>query len=142
MDDKKFKHLDYIHNTINRMSNNSFLIKGWTISIVSVLFIFSDDKLNGKFLGIAILAVVVFWYLNGFFLQQERKFRALYNKVRLQNENDIDFSMSTTDFKNGKYSLISGILGKTIWPLYLGIIIMITMAKYILESTVANTVYN
>lgn len=140
MSDKKFKHLDYIHNTINRMSNNSFLIKGWTISIVSVLFVFSDDKMNGKFLGIAIIAVVIFWYLNGFFLQQERKFRALYDKVRIQQENEVDFSMSTTDFKNGKYSLLSSIFGKTIWPLYLTIIFMIIIAKYILESTVANNV--
>jgi len=140
MSDKKFKHLDYIHNTINRMSNNSFLIKGWTISIVSVLFLFSDDKMNGSFLGIAIIAVVIFWYLNGFFLQQERKFRALYDKVRIQQENEVDFSMSTSDFKNGKYSLLSSILGKTIWPLYLTIIFMIIIAKYILESTVANNV--
>ncbi|MCD9580610.1 hypothetical protein [Tenacibaculum maritimum] len=140
MSDKKFKHLDYIHNTINRMSNNSFLIKGWTISIVSVLFVFSDDKMNGRFLGIAIIAVVIFWYLNGFFLQQERKFRALYDKVRIQQENEVDFSMSTTDFKDGKYSLLSSIFGKTIWPLYLTIIFMIIIAKYILESTVANNV--
>lgn len=138
MNEKKFKHLDFIHNTINRMSNNSFLIKGWTISIVSVLFIFSDDKMNGEFLGIAILAVVIFWYLNGFFLQQERKYRALYDKVRIQQENEINFSMSTSDFKNGKYSLLSGIFGKTIWLLYLSIIFMIIMAKYLLEINVAN----
>tara|TARA_R110002072_G_scaffold59514_1_gene151490 strand:- start:85771 stop:86181 length:411 start_codon:yes stop_codon:yes gene_type:complete len=133
MSDKKFKHLDYIHNTINRMSANSFLIKGWTISIVSILFIFTDDELNDKFLMITILAVIIFWYLNGFFLQQERKFRALYDKVRILPESEIDFSMSTKEFKNGRYSLLSGIVGKTIWPLYLSLIIMITIAHYIIS---------
>lgn len=140
MSDKKFKHLDYIHNTINRMSSNSFVIKGWTISIVSILFIFSDKEMNGNFLLISLIAVIIFWYLNGFFLQQERKFRALYDKVRNLSENEIDFSMSTDDFKNKKFSLLSGIFGKSIWPLYLSILIMIIIGKYIIESTVANTV--
>lgn len=137
MDDKKFKHLDYIHNTINRMSNNSFLIKGWTISIVSVIFIFSDDEMNGNFLLISAVAVIIFWYLNGFFLQQERKFRALFNEIRKLSENDINFSMSTEEYKSGKYHLVSGIFGKTIWPFYLAILIMIILGKYVIESTVA-----
>lgn len=140
MSDKKFKHLDYIHNTINRMSNNSFIIKGWTISVISIIFIFSDDEKNGDFLLISSVAVVIFWYLNGFFLQQERKFRALYDKVRELSENDVDFSMSTDEFKKGKYHLISGIFGKTIWPLYVAILIMIFIGKFVLESTVANNV--
>lgn len=140
MSEKKLKHLDFIHNTINRMSTNSFIIKGWTISIVSVLFIFSENNKNERFLAVTILAVVVFWYLNGFFLQQERKFRGLYDKVAGLSENQIDFSMSTSEFKNDKYSLLSAIFGKTIWPLYLTIVIMIVLVKYILESTVANTV--
>lgn len=138
MNENKNKHLDFIHNTINRMSGNSFLIKGWTISIISVLFIFTDKELNEEFLLISILAVVVFWYLNAFFLQHERKFRAVYDKVRLLSEGEIDFSMSTDDFKNGKFSLLSAFFGKTIWPLYFGILTMIVIGKYLLESTIAN----
>ncbi len=140
MNDNKFKHLDYIHNTINRMSSNSFIIKGWTISIVSILFIFTDNDINKKFITISLLAVLVFWYLNGYFLQQERKFRALYEKVRILPDKEIDFSMSTKEFTGRYYSLASGILGKTIWPLYIAIIIMTFIVKYLAESTVANTV--
>lgn len=140
MNENKNKHLDFIHNTINRMSGNSFLIKGWTISIISVLFIFTDNELNEEFLLISIIAVIVFWYLNAFFLLQERKFRAVYDKVRLLSEEEIDFSMSTDDFKKGKFSLLSAFFGKTIWPLYLGILTMIFIGKYLLESTVANNV--
>ncbi len=140
MDNNKLKHLDYIHNTINRMSTNSFLIKGWSITIISALFIFSDNKMNERILAIAVLAMIVFWYLNGYFLHQERKFRALYDKVRNLSESQIDFSMSTKEFKDDEYRLISGIFGKTIWPLYLSIIVMIIIIQYISESTVANTV--
>jgi hypothetical protein len=140
MNENKNKHLEFIHNTINRMSGNSFLIKGWTISIISVLFIFTDKEMNEEFLLISIIAVIVFWYLNAFFLQQERKFRAVYDKVRILPDEEIDFSMSTDDFKKGKFSLLSAFFGKTIWPLYLGILTMVAIGKYLLESTVANNV--
>ncbi|MEP3043410.1 hypothetical protein, partial [Nonlabens ulvanivorans] len=100
------------------MSTNSFLIKGWSITIISALFLFADDKMNVRILAIAILAVMIFWFLNAFFLHQERKFRALYDKVRNLNETEIDFSMSTKEFKGGRLELISCIFGKTIWPLY------------------------
>ncbi|WP_452602044.1 hypothetical protein [Pontimicrobium sp. MEBiC06410] len=135
MNDNKFKHLDYIHNTINRMSSNSFLIKGWTISIVSILFIFTDDKMNKQFLIITLLPIIIFWYLNGFFLQQERKYRALYDKVRLIDENNIDFAMSTNEFKGGRYSLLSNLFGKTIWPLYIVMIFMVLIVKHIVHNT-------
>jgi len=138
MNKNKLKHLDYIHNTINRMSTNSFIIKGWTISIVSVLFIFTDNDMNKKLIVVTLLSILVFWYLNGFFLQQERKFRALYDKIRNLPEKEIDFSMSTKEFKGGRYSLICGIFGRTIWPLYLTIILMVFIIKYLAESTVTN----
>lgn len=131
MNENKYKHLEFIHNTISRMNTNSFFVKGWSITIITAIFIFADDKMNDRVLIISILAVLVFWYLNGYFLQQERKFRALYNKVRNQSEDEIDFSMTTKEFKSSKCSLLSGIFGKTIWPLYLVIIIMIIILQYI-----------
>lgn len=140
MSDNKNKHLDFIHNTINRMSGNSFLIKGWTISVISIIFIFSKKGMNKEFLLISIIAILVFWYLNGFFLQQERKYRALYDKVRVLPEEKIDFSMSTDDFKKGKFSLLNSLFGKTIWPLYLGISTMVVVGKCLLESIVVKNV--
>lgn len=131
MNEKKFKHLDYIQENISRMSNNSFIIKGWTISIISILFIFSNKEMNKSYLLITLLAVLVFWYLNGFFLQQERKFRALYDKVRKQSESEIDFSMSTDEFKSKDFYLIGNMFSKSIFPLYLVIIIMILIGNKI-----------
>lgn len=127
----KIKHLDYIHNTINRMSTNSFLVKGWAITIISALFIFSDNKMNERILAIAILAMIIFWYLNAYFLQQERKFRALFDEVRVLSEGEIDFSMSTDKFKTDEYTLMSGIFGKTVWPLYMAIILMTFIVQLI-----------
>lgn len=138
MDSDKHKHLDFIHNTINRMSTNSFLIKGWAITTISALFLFADGNLNNRLLILAIISTIIFWFLNAFFLQQERKFRELYNKVRFYDETEIDFSMSTREFKNGQFSLASCLLGKTIWPIYAAVIVMSVLVKYLSFSTGAS----
>jgi hypothetical protein len=39
MDENKRKHLEFIQGVITRMNTSSFLIKGWTITLVSALFL-------------------------------------------------------------------------------------------------------
>ncbi len=96
--ENKLKHLDMIQSVITRMASNSFLIKGWTITLVSLIFGLSRDKDQISSIPIALLPVITFWILDGYYLRQERLFRKLYDKVRKQNEEDIDFSMDTSEF--------------------------------------------
>ncbi len=44
----------------------------------------------------------VFWGLDGYFLWQERLFRALYDHVRVLAEDQVDFSMDVSSFKTGR----------------------------------------
>lgn len=134
MDNKKFKHLDYIHNTINRMSTNSFIVKGWLITLISAIFVLSDKTTNQNFLFISLLAIPVFWYLNAFFLKIERKYRKFYDDVRVLDEDSIDFSMDTKEIKGGKYTLCSSLFSKSIWPLYLIVLIINIVLIYIYKQ--------
>ena len=36
--ERKGKHLEFIQGTVNRLSTNSFLLKGWSVVLVSALF--------------------------------------------------------------------------------------------------------
>jgi len=97
--DKK-EHLKMIQEIIKRMANNSFLIKGWTISLISVIAIFADLKNDFSFILIAILPVFIFWMLDAYYLQQERKYRKLYSCVQqdyINSSNKVElFDMATT----------------------------------------------
>lgn len=124
MNENKLKHLEFIHNTINRMSTNSFIIKGWLITLISALFVFVDIDVNGQFMVVIWMTVPMFWYINALFLQIERKYRALYNQVRTQDLSLINFSMNTDDFNGGYYSIWSCLISKTIWPLYVTVILI------------------
>ena len=100
--ENKLKHLEFIQSAINRMAGNLFFLRGWTITLITGLFALSAKDTSSKFVLIAYFLILIFWILDGYFLSQERLFRALYNHVRKLNEKDIDFSMITDEFKKDK----------------------------------------
>jgi hypothetical protein len=90
----KLKHLDYIQAAIARMATNSFLFKGWSITIATALSAFAAVDTRAALLAIAILSTVMFWGLDGYYLWLERGFVALHIRVSAMAEEDIDFSMA------------------------------------------------
>ncbi len=98
---KKLKHLEMIQAVISRMAGNSFLLKGWSITLTAAVFALASNKDSHALLVlVALLPVIMFWWLDGFFLHQERLFRKLYDHVRLLEEDKIDFSMDTSPFQD------------------------------------------
>ena len=94
--ERKIAHLEMLQAVITRMGANSFLLKGWSITLVAALFALAADKTNIYFVYLAYFPVAMFWFLDGYFLRQERLFRKLYDRVRSLSEEEIDFSMDTT----------------------------------------------
>ena len=87
--DDVVKHLELIQAVINRMAGNSFLLKGWTITLVAALFALASKDAEVRFACIALLPTLAFWLLDAFFLHQEQCFRALYNHVRVLTEAEL-----------------------------------------------------
>ena len=96
------KHLEMIQGVVNRLSTNSFLLKGWSVVLVSALFALSAPNSNVSFIFLAYIPAIIFWGLDGYFLWQERLYRALYDHVRKLKESDIDFSMATKTVGSGQ----------------------------------------
>ena len=90
--ENKRKHLEFIQRVINRMAGNLFFLRGWTITlIVALLALFVKGTNSNYIIYFLLVLVLVFWILDGYFLSQERLFRALYNHVRKLGEKEIDF---------------------------------------------------
>lgn len=94
----KLKHLDFAQAVINRMAGNSFLIKGWSVTLVSAVFAIAVKDGNPGLVPVAYLPVFAFWFLDAYFLRQERMYRKLYDVVRLKDESAIDFDLNATAF--------------------------------------------
>lgn len=75
------KHMDYVQAIITRLANNSFLMKGWALTLSSALLGFAIAQDN-PFLSLAALVpLLAFWLLDAYYLRQERAFRKMYSDV-------------------------------------------------------------
>jgi hypothetical protein len=81
MEETKGKHLELIQNVVARMANNSFLLKGWTVTLVAALFALSARDSNPIFSILALFPALAFWGLDAFYLRQERLYRRLYEEI-------------------------------------------------------------
>lgn len=112
--DKKVLHLQMIQAVVNRHSTNSFLLKGWSVVLVSALFALAAANAKAPFVFIAYFPAGAFWVLDGFFLRQERIYRALYDHVRQVNDDEIDFSMDPSRVEKSVLSWFDAAMSKTL----------------------------
>ena len=117
-EDRKLAHLQMIQGVVNRLSQNSFLLKGWTVVLTSGLFALAANGSEILFVYLACLPAAIFWWLDAYFLHQERLFRALYDQARLSDEETVDFAMDTSDVEDEVDSLASAALSKTLLAFY------------------------
>jgi hypothetical protein len=91
--ESKIAHLSMIQAVVSRLASNSFILKGWSITIVSAIVALAAKDGTPKLVALALLPAIAFWALDGYFLSKERLFRDLYNRVRLLPDDAIDFAM-------------------------------------------------
>ncbi|WBS98161.1 hypothetical protein OK107_08765 [Lacticaseibacillus paracasei] len=87
------EHLSMIQNTISRMSTNSFLTRGWSVTIFTGLYTLYATKQNDFLLGVIIAVVCIFWLMDSYYLGLERAYRDLYDDVRGAQSTVTDFNM-------------------------------------------------
>ncbi len=129
--ERKLKHLEFIQGVINRLSTNSFLLKGWSVVLVSALFALSANSSNVRFIMLAYIPAIIFWGLDGYFLSLERIYRKHYERVRMKDAEDIDFSMDTSDIQSGFNEWASATLSKTLIPFHGALIGAIIVVMFI-----------
>lgn len=128
----KHKHLEFLQGAINRMASNLFLLKGWTITLIAALFALSAKDANQTYVLIAYFPTLIFWTLDGYFLSQERRFRALYDYVRKLEEDQIDFSMDTSAFKTDWRNTWIGAMFSRTLAIYYGALMLIMLGLWFL----------
>ena len=124
--EKKLKHLEFIQNAINRMANNSFIIKGWCITLAVALIALLEKKdINKCYIVFSFLPLLFFWFLDAFYLKTERQYRRLYTDISKKGKKEIDFSMDITLYKE---CYVEALFSRTLLPFYLslmGIVLVI-----------------
>ena len=119
------KEIGIIQDIIKRMAFNSFMIKGWAITLVVVaLLLRGTEKYQ---VWIAFIPLLVFWFLDAYFLWQERLYRKLYEWVinnRLKTDEYL-FDMNAYRFKDEVQSKFRTMFSITLGWFYGSIAILI-----------------
>jgi hypothetical protein len=95
MEGGKLEYLQMIQEPICRMSTISAIFKGFAATIVAGIAALTYCEVNIWVLGLSFLPVVVFVFLDIYYLKIEKKYRFLYEQVRI-GEHEVDFSMQLT----------------------------------------------
>ena len=123
--------LNMIQDCIKRMASNSFMLKGWYVSLVFLgASILSDKDVNIAYPMLLLLVLTcVFWGLDGFFLKMETLYRWKYEWVivsRVNNDTSNFYDLNpynkemwkNPEDKAGKLCVVKYVLSKTLLPLY------------------------
>lgn len=117
-------HLNMVQRVIDRMAANSLSVR-WQC-LVMVLGIMSISGAWGVVhnMHFLILPIWCFWYLNAYFLRQERLYRCLYNStikgIRL-------FSLNTKRYDLEVPSIFATMFSITLITFYTGLLMSILM---------------
>lgn len=84
-EENKRKHLEFIQGVINRHNANSFMLKGWTITISAALYALAGTVNEPNIVLIALAPIFLFWGLDALYLSNERCFVDLFNSIAKGN---------------------------------------------------------
>ncbi len=116
------KEIDLIQGCINRMAHNSFMLKGWTVSLIAVVLALMKDEIDFIALSLILLIpIICFWYLDAFFLRTERMYRKLYEwviKERLNDNNEFLYDLNSSRFKKEVQSTLGVMFSPTLKVFY------------------------
>jgi hypothetical protein len=123
-----------IQNIIKRMAENSFKIKAWAITLI-VATLLIKSNLNNVY--IAYLPLITFWFLDAYYLQQEKIFRKIYDD-KVKNKKTINrtmFKINPTKFKKDVPNIFSIMFwNKSITPLYFTILFLLIVLSLKINS--------
>jgi len=128
------KEIDIVQDIIKRMAFNSFMIKGWAITLVVVTLLLKGADYQ---VWIAFIPLLVFWFLDAYFLWHERMYRKLYDWVinnRLKTDKYL-LDMNAYRFKDEVQSRFRIMLSITLGWFYGSIAILIIIYALVVSIT-------
>lgn len=128
--DKTIAHLGFLQGVISRMGTNSFLLKGWSVTLVAAIFALSAKDADHRFVLISYFPVFVFWFLDGYFLYQERLFRKLFEEVAADIIPSSQFTMNTETVRDMVSPFYCVLFSKTVLLFHGAIVAIVLFAMF------------
>ena len=139
MDDKTlreylFKEVEIVQDIITRMGTNSFLVKGWAITLIVASLLITGFSYHHF---VAFLPWLIFWVYDAYFLRMEKLYRKLndwlINNRSKSEEFLLDMNKSSLENRFGKETpcLQQVMFSKTLVVFYGVLLIMIVFPVFV-----------
>lgn len=123
----KIRFLEMIQGIMTRMSSNSFMLKGWAVTLVAGIFVLADRDSNPLYFLIAYVPAVLFWFLDSYYLMLERQYKHFYEIVTGKKPDKIDFVISRPASNRTKKTCFDQCLFSTTeWLFYVPMALLVT----------------
>jgi hypothetical protein len=120
--------LQMIQGVINRLATNSGAIKGFAVPVVTALLGVGVDKQSDGFVWLAVYPVVVFGFLDAFYLALEKKYRDLYKKAT--TDPDTEWSMAAG--QASRTDILKACGSPSVWAFYGAALVVVIAVALIL----------
>lgn len=121
--EERIKHLEFIQAVIARHAGTAFLVRGWALTIVAAIFAILATRFEPWLAAVALVPLLAFWALDGYFLWQERLFRGLYDAVRTTPSTVESMSMDASSYDAGR-GWSNAVWSKTLRLFYLPLVVL------------------
>jgi hypothetical protein len=121
------KHLEFIQDVVDRHARTSFILKGWSVTLVAAVFLLAIRGAQPALAMVAgLLPAITFWGLDAYYLRQERMYRALYNQVRKQAPDPSDrFNLDARPFKSSVPSWRATVLAPPVFWFHVSVVLVV-----------------
>jgi len=129
--DYLFKEVEIVQDIISRMGTNSFLIKGWTATLVVASLIVKGVSYHHY---VALLPLFAFWCLDAYFLRTEKLYRELYDWLIINRQKTdeflLDMNRTSLEKRFGKKvnCILQVMFSKTLAAFY-GILLVVVIVS-------------
>lgn len=126
MDEYKVKNLEMIQAIISRMASNSFMLKGWCVTLDIGIFSLNYEMVEKSILLLLYLVIIIFWGLDSYYLKLERQYRCIYNMCLNDEIDRFDLNIQDKNLKK-KVCFHVCLLSKTEIAYYFSLALILTI---------------
>ena len=131
-------YLGILQGVINRMAANSASCKTWCITLVSAIIVIVAGKGAPRYLWISILPIVLFVFLDSYYLGLEIRFRDHFNgfiKKMHDGTATVNDLFIVTPGKGLRFFIVStvqALFSLSVWPFYGLLLVMMLIVSSLL----------
>lgn len=130
-------YLTILQGVINRMAANSAACKTWAVGLVSAILVVASGKNEASLASVSLIPIVLFFFLDAYYLGLERLFRTNYNafvtKLHAGEAAPADVFVVTPRVtkKDVFRNTLSATTSIAVWPFYLLLAVMLVVVGWV-----------